>query len=98
MRGRFEDPDLDRLVTDIDHARVAITIPPKGISGRHLDEGCSGTCCASGWTNGEIAAWLSIAPTTVKSHVSHTLAKIGVRARVQAVTFAYESGRVRPAA
>ncbi|MFE2218412.1 response regulator transcription factor [Streptomyces canus] len=53
---------------------------------------------ASGWTNGEIAAWLSIAPTTVKSHVSHILAKIGVRARVQAVTFACESGLVRPAA
>lgn len=56
------------------------------------------TAVASGWTNGEIAAWLSIAPTTVKSHVSHILAKIGVRARVQAVTFAYESGLVRPAA
>jgi DNA-binding NarL/FixJ family response regulator len=53
---------------------------------------------ASGWTNAEIAERLSIAPTTVKTHVSHILAKIGARARVQAVTFAYESGLVRPAA
>ncbi|MEU9384747.1 response regulator transcription factor [Streptomyces sp. NPDC048279] len=53
---------------------------------------------ASGWSNAEIAQWLSIAPTTVKTHVSNVLAKIGARARVQAVTFAYESGLLRPAA
>ncbi|MCW8378679.1 LuxR C-terminal-related transcriptional regulator [Streptomyces justiciae] len=53
---------------------------------------------ASGWTNAEIAERLSISPTTVKTHVSHILTKIGARGRVQAVTFAYETGLVRPAA
>ncbi|MEV0177221.1 hypothetical protein AB0I00_39730 [Streptomyces sp. NPDC050803] len=34
----------------------------------------------------------------MKTHVSHILAKTRSSARVQAVTFAYESGLIRPAA
>lgn len=51
---------------------------------------------AHGWSNAEIGERLSIAPTTVKSHVSHILTKIGAHARVQVVAFAYETGLVRP--
>jgi DNA-binding NarL/FixJ family response regulator len=51
---------------------------------------------AAGLTNGEIAALLVISPTTVKTHVSRAMTKLGARDRAQLVVFAYESGLVRP--
>ncbi|MEU6745617.1 response regulator transcription factor [Spirillospora sp. NPDC046719] len=51
---------------------------------------------ARGLTNVEVAAELGISPATVKDHVAAVLGKLGVRDRVQATIFAYESGLVRP--
>jgi DNA-binding NarL/FixJ family response regulator len=47
---------------------------------------------ARGRSNHEISTDLSISPETVKSHVKHIFAKLGVRDRAQAVIAAYESG------
>jgi DNA-binding NarL/FixJ family response regulator len=51
---------------------------------------------AQGLSNDEIAARLYTSVSTVKTHASRVMAKLGARDRAQLVIIAYESGVVRP--
>ncbi|WP_245155087.1 response regulator transcription factor [Nocardioides sp. 1609] len=52
----------------------------------------------SGLSNGEIAAELVLGEGTVKTHVGHVFAKLGLRDRAAAVVFAFDHGLVSPVA
>jgi DNA-binding NarL/FixJ family response regulator len=51
---------------------------------------------AYGLSNDEIAAAMVLSPTTVKTHVSRAMTKLGARDRAQLVVFAYQTGLVSP--
>lgn len=51
---------------------------------------------ARGWSNRRLSREMHLGETTVKTHVSNVLGKLGAASRVEAVVVAYESGLVRP--
>ena len=87
-----------RLIEEFVRSGPARTEPPDGLSELTARELEVLQAIARGLSNAEIAQELFVSETTVKTHVAHVFRKLGVRDRVQAVVFAYESGLVQPSA
>jgi DNA-binding NarL/FixJ family response regulator len=95
------DSLLSPSVTSRVIERMARQPAPDAARDARLDELTPRECevldlVARGLSNVEIAAALMIEESTVKTHVRRIRAKLGVRDRVHAVIFAYESGLTAP--
>jgi DNA-binding NarL/FixJ family response regulator len=85
-----------RLVEDFCHRPPPGPEPPAALAGLTERELDVLRYVARGLSNGEIAATLFISEATVKTHLAHTMSKLGLRDRVQAIVLAYETGLTRP--
>ncbi|MGH8912500.1 MAG: response regulator [Acidimicrobiia bacterium] len=88
-------PSVTRRIIE-EFARLAPVSPPADLDRLTDREAEVLVLVARGRSNTEIADELFVGETTVKSHVSAILTKLGLRDRVQAVVFAYEAGVIRP--
>jgi DNA-binding NarL/FixJ family response regulator len=75
-------------------ARVPRPAPPSELDDLSDRERDVFRLLARGLSNAEIGRELFIGETTVKTHVTHILAKLGLRDRVQAVVLAHQTGFV----
>jgi DNA-binding NarL/FixJ family response regulator len=90
-------PSVTRRLIEAFSARLVATTPsPSKLASLTPRERDILQQVARGQSNTEIARALVVSEATVKTHVAHLLAKLGLRDRVQAVILAYETGAVTP--
>ena len=91
-------PEITRRLVDRFVAALPAASPPPALATLTGRERAVLDHLARGLSNAEIGQALFVSEGTVKTHVAHVLAKLGLRDRVQVVVFAYEHGLVRPGA
>lgn len=91
----FAPSILTRLVAHYVAAprRDRAPVPPGGLTPREVEVLA---LIGNGLSNDEIAAALVISIKTVKTHITHLLAKLAARDRAQLVIAAFDAGLVRP--
>jgi DNA-binding NarL/FixJ family response regulator len=87
-------PSITRRMIEVYLDRPPTGPPPTAVTGLTPREREILALLGQGLSNAEIAESLVVSETTVKTHVGRVLMKLGLRDRVQAVIFAYESGVV----
>jgi DNA-binding NarL/FixJ family response regulator len=85
-----------RLIAEFARTPATPTQPPRAVQQLTERERTVLELVARGRSNAEIAKELTVGAATVKTHVTHVLTKLGLRDRVQAVIYAYETGLVQP--
>ncbi|MEU4313689.1 response regulator transcription factor [Nocardia sp. NPDC024068] len=85
-------PEVTRAVIDTFAGSGAAVrpMPPRGLADLTAREREVFGCLGGGLSNAQIAGRLFISETTVKTHVSRVLTKLGIRSRVQAAILARE--------
>ena len=93
-------PAVTRRLLDQYAHRLPPPTPPRSQSVKNLTnrEHQVLALVTRGYSNSAIAQELHLAESSVKTHVSHLLHKLGLTDRVQLVVFAYENGLVQPGA
>jgi len=87
------DPGVQRRLLDMLPSQVTAPVaPPECLTDREIDVL---RLIGAGLSNAEIAVQLRVGESTVKTHVNHVFAKIQVRDRAQAVTYAFRNGIAR---
>lgn len=95
--GTLISPAMTKpLIEAFTGRRRAITRPPAALTRLTTRERQVLDLVVAGRTNTEIARTLTIAETTVKTHLARVLEKLGLRDRVHVVIYGYENGLVRP--
>jgi DNA-binding NarL/FixJ family response regulator len=90
--GAWLDPAVTRRVLDVYRAAPEAASGPRGGEIELLTDREREVLVliGEGHTNGEIAEALFVGEGTVKTHINHLFAKLGLRDRAAAVIFAYE--------